>query len=54
MSESPYAVPVEDFLRTTRVPTSEQVVEQAVPAAPPVDWSSGVPDGDGCDADGGE
>ena len=53
MSESPYAMPVEEFLRTTRVPAAELVVEQPPLAVPPADWSSGVPLGDGgCDADG--
>ena len=53
MSESPYAIPLEELMRTARAPVTELVVEQPLQAAPPTDWSCGVPLGDGgCDADG--
>ncbi len=53
MTESPYAIPVEELMRTTRVPVTELVVEQPLQVAPPPDWSCSVPLGDGgCDADG--
>jgi hypothetical protein len=52
MTENQYAIPVEELMRTTRVPVTELVVEPPLAALPP-DWSSGVPLGDGgCDADG--
>ena len=53
MTDNPYAIPLEDLVRRAWVPVTEQVVEQPCPAPPPVDWSSGVPLGDGGgDADG--
>jgi hypothetical protein len=53
MTESPYAIPLEDLIRRTWIPLAEQVVEQPGPTVPPTDWSSDVPLGnDGCDADG--
>jgi hypothetical protein len=53
MTENPYAIPVEDLVRGSRVPVAEQVVEQRWAADAP-DWSAGGPvgDADGCDADG--
>jgi hypothetical protein len=47
MTENPYAIPLEDFVRSARVPVDAQVEvqDQYVPAP---DWSSGVnPYGDG-------
>ncbi len=54
MTDNPYAIPLEDLVRRAWIPVTEQVVEQPCPAPPPVDWSNGVPLGDGGvgDADG--
>ena len=42
MSESPYALPLEEFAARWRVPVSEHTEGQAVPeAATDLDWGSG-------------
>jgi hypothetical protein len=54
MTESPYAIPVEEFVARTRVPVTDQVEVQSEPEHP-ADWSPGaLPYGDGMsgDADG--
>jgi len=55
MSESPYAIPVEDLLASARVPQADQVEVQGEPA-PPEPVGSGeflrYADGGGGDADG--
>jgi hypothetical protein len=49
MSESPYALPLEEFTARFRVPVSEHVVGQAVAEErTDLDWTAGaVPLGDG-------
>ena len=54
MSESPYAIPVEDLVAGAQFDVVHQVEEQAEPRVVP-DWSSGVlpyADGMSGDADG--
>ena len=41
MSESPYAMPVEELVASAQVAAVDQVEEQAEPRVVP-DWSSGV------------
>jgi len=55
MSESPYAIPEEDLVRTARVPVAEQVQVQAEPRPDASVWEGPNPSGDGAtgDADGG-
>jgi hypothetical protein len=53
MTESPYAIPEEEFLRTVRVPFADQVEVQDEALVAP-DWSSGAlmyPDGTAGGAD---
>jgi len=55
MSESPYAIRVEDLVASARVDVVHQVEEQAEPRPVAPDWSTGVApyaDGTGGDADG--
>jgi hypothetical protein len=52
MSESPYAIPVEDLLDQARVPLAEQVVEQPDRRFYGPDGSGGPVFGQDCDADG--
>ena len=55
MSESPYALPVEEFLDRTRVPVADQVETRTDHAAPDSGWGSSLDpylDGGGGDADG--
>jgi hypothetical protein len=55
MSDSPYAIPVEDLVASAQVDVVHQVEEQAEPRPVAPDWSSGVApfaDGMGGDADG--
>jgi hypothetical protein len=49
MSESPYALPLEEFVARFRVPVSEHVVGQAVPEERTgLEWGAGdLPLGDG-------
>ena len=56
MSESPYAIPVEELVDSARVPEAEQVETRTEYRLPDSDWSDGLnPYGDGMcgDADGG-
>jgi hypothetical protein len=53
VSENPYAIPEEEFLRTVRVPVADQVEVQTENLVAP-DWSSGAlmyPDGTAGGAD---
>lgn len=55
MSESPYAIPVEDLLAAARVPESDRVETRTEARLPDPDWSMGPDpylDGGGGDADG--
>ncbi|RZU32578.1 hypothetical protein [Blastococcus saxobsidens] len=55
MSESPYALPVEEFLDRTRVPVVDQVETRTEPRLPDPDWSTRLDpylDGGGGDVDG--
>jgi hypothetical protein len=54
MSESPYAIPEDDLVRTARVPVAEQVEVQAEPRPDATVWQGPNPFGDGAtgDADG--
>ena len=53
MTENPYAIPVDELVRSARVPVADQVEVQADPQLPPGDCASGPPPyGDGGDADG--
>jgi hypothetical protein len=55
MSESPYAIPVDDLVASAKVDVIDQVEEQAEPRLGSSDWSSGVSpyaDGMAGDADG--
>jgi hypothetical protein len=53
VSESPYAVPVEDLVASARVDVAHQVEEQAEPRLVPADWTPVLyADGMGGDADG--
>ena len=55
MSESPYAIPVDDLLAGVHVPQAEQVEMRAEPRQPEPAWSAEFlrhADGGGGDADG--
>jgi len=55
MSESPYAIPVEDLVASARIPRTEQVEIQGEAPRPEPDRSGGFlryADGAGGDADG--
>lgn len=55
MSESPYAIPVEDLVTSAKIDVVDQVEEQAQPRLGSPDWSSAVSpyaDGMAGDADG--
>jgi hypothetical protein len=53
MTESPYAIPLEDLVDSARVPEAQQVVEQPERRSYAADWSSGAvlggDDGGDCD-----
>jgi hypothetical protein len=54
MTDSPYAIPVEDLVDSVRVPVAEQVSEQPEIRPVPDSWAGPIPyaDGMGGDADG--
>jgi hypothetical protein len=54
MTESPYAIPEEDLVKTARVPVAEQVEIQSEPRPDATVWTGPNPFGDGAsgDADG--
>jgi hypothetical protein len=54
MSESPYAVPEDELVRSARVPVAEQVEIQSEPRPDATVWQGPDPFGDGAagDADG--
>jgi len=53
MTENPYAIPVDELVRSARVPVADQVEVQVDPRLPPGDCASvPLPYGDGGDADG--
>jgi hypothetical protein len=54
MTDSPYAIPVEDLLASARVPVAQQVVEQPEVRPVPDTWAGPIPYADGMagDADG--
>jgi hypothetical protein len=54
MTESPYAMSVDDLVDSARVPVAEQVVEQPEPRPVHDSWGGPLPyaDGMGGDADG--
>jgi len=51
MSESPYAIPEEELVRTARVPLTEQVQMQAEPRPDATIWQGPNPFGDGASGD---
>ena len=55
MTDSRYAIPVDELVSSARVEAGDQVEEHAQPALGPPDWSTGIHpygDGMGTDADG--
>ena len=54
MTESPYAIPVEDLVDSARVPLAAQLEEQPEVRPVPDPWAGSIPYGDGMagDADG--
>ncbi len=51
MTESPYAIPVDELVPRARVPVTEQVEVQAEPRHPAVDPAGVLPHGDGMSGD---
>jgi hypothetical protein len=52
VSDSRYAIPVDELVASARVEAGDQVEELAQPALAPADWSTGIhPYGDGIGTD---